>query len=102
MRIGDLKGKKIGICVSGGLDSKAVTTRLIEAELDVVGFTADLAQPDEEDIQDIPRRMAPAGAETRWLLEYDLDRASGDGARTTRRNARGRLFGSGAWRDRAR
>jgi argininosuccinate synthase len=65
MRIGDLKGKKIGICVSGGLDSKAVTTRLIEAELDVMGFTADLAQPDEEDIEDIPRRMAPTGAETR-------------------------------------
>jgi len=65
MRIGDLKGKKIGICVSGGLDSKAVTARLIEAELDVVGFTADLAQPDEDDIEDIPRRMASAGAETR-------------------------------------
>ncbi len=65
MRIGDLVGEKIGICVSGGLDSKSVTARLIEAGLDVVGFTADLAQPDEEDIEDIPRRMAPAGAETR-------------------------------------
>ena len=28
MRIGDLQGKKIGICVSGGLDSKSVTARL--------------------------------------------------------------------------
>ena len=65
MRIGDLVGEKIGICVSGGLDSKSVTARLIEAGLDVVGFTADLAQPDEEDIEDIPRRMAPTGAETR-------------------------------------
>ncbi len=65
MRISDLKGEKIGICVSGGLDSKTVTARLIEAGLDVVGFTADLAQPDEDDIEDIPRRMAPAGAETR-------------------------------------
>ena len=65
MRIGDLEGQKIGICVSGGLDSKSVTARLIEAGLDVVGFTADLAQPDEVDIEDIPRRMAPTGAETR-------------------------------------
>jgi argininosuccinate synthase len=64
MRIDDLDGEKIGICVSGGLDSKTVTARLIEAGLDVIGFTADLAQPDEEDIEDIPRRMAPAGAET--------------------------------------
>ncbi len=65
MKIGDLTGEKIGICVSGGLDSKSVTSRLIEAGLDVVGFTADLAQPDEEDIEDIPRKMAPTGAETR-------------------------------------
>ena len=65
MQIGDLTGEKIGICVSGGLDSKSVTARLIEAGLDVVGFTADLAQPDEDDIQDIPRRMAPTGSETR-------------------------------------
>ncbi|MAG30932.1 MAG: argininosuccinate synthase [Deltaproteobacteria bacterium] len=67
MRIGDLKDRKIGICVSGGLDSKSVTARLREAGLDVVGFTADLAQPDEDDIEDIPRRMAPAGAETRII-----------------------------------
>jgi len=65
MRIGDIEGEKIGICVSGGLDSKSVTARLIEAGLDVVGFTADLAQPDETDIEDIPRRMAPAGAPTK-------------------------------------
>lgn len=65
MRIGDLDGQKIGICVSGGLDSKSVTARLIEAGLDVTGFTADLAQPDEEDIEDIPRRMSATGVETR-------------------------------------
>jgi argininosuccinate synthase len=77
MRIGDLKGEKIGICVSGGLDSKSVTARLIEAGLDVVGFTADLAQPDEEDIEDIPRRMAPTGAETRIVdLKDSMARAA--------------------------
>ena len=64
MRIDQLKGHKIGICVSGGLDSKTVTTRLLREGLDVTGFTADLAQPDEKDINDIREKMAPTGAET--------------------------------------
>ena len=77
MRIDDLAGEKIGICVSGGLDSKSVTARLVEAGLDVVGFTADLAQPDEEDVEDIPRRMAPAGAPTRVVdLKDSMARAA--------------------------
>jgi len=77
MRIDDLEGEKIGICVSGGLDSKSVTARLIDAGLDVLGFTADLAQPDESDIQDIPRRMAPTGAETRVVdLKEPMARAA--------------------------
>lgn len=77
MRIGDLKGRKIGICVSGGLDSKSVTARLLEAGLDVVGFTADLAQPDEDDIENIPRKMAPTGAETRIVdLKDDMAKAA--------------------------
>ncbi len=64
MRIEDLKGERIGVCVSGGLDSKTVTTRLKKAGLDVLCFTADLAQPDEKDINDIRDKMAPTGAET--------------------------------------
>ena len=65
MRIGDLEGRKVGICVSGGLDSKSVTARLREGGVDVVGFTADLAQPDETDVNDILRRMEPTGAPVR-------------------------------------
>ncbi|MEM7159570.1 MAG: argininosuccinate synthase [Myxococcota bacterium] len=64
MKLQDLKGEKLGICVSGGLDSKTVTLRLREEGLDVLGFTADLAQPDEEDINDVAERMATTGAET--------------------------------------
>lgn len=64
MRIQELDGKKVGICVSGGLDSKTVATRLIEAGVDVHCFTADLGQPDEDDISDIPQRMAATGTET--------------------------------------
>ncbi len=64
MELEDLKNEKLGICVSGGLDSKTVTKRLVELGADVVCFTADLAQADEEDIQDVVTNMAPCGAET--------------------------------------
>jgi argininosuccinate synthase len=64
MILSELRGRSIGICVSGGLDSKTVTRRLVNEGLQVTCFTADLAQPDETDIQDIARRMAPCGAET--------------------------------------
>jgi argininosuccinate synthase len=64
MNLSDLKGEKVGICVSGGLDSRTVTKRLVEAGVDVVCFTADLAQPDETDIRGVVEKMAPCGAET--------------------------------------
>lgn len=64
MLLRDLQGEKLGICVSGGLDSKTVTRRLIEAGCDVLCFTADLGQPDESNIEDIRARMATTGAET--------------------------------------
>lgn len=64
MQLPDLHGRTIGMCVSGGLDSKTVTRRLTQEGLQVVCFTADLDQPDETDIQDVARRMAPCGAET--------------------------------------
>ncbi len=64
MRLQDLQGHRVGICVSGGLDSKTVTTRLLEAGVQVTCFTADLAQPDEDDIQGVIAKMAPTGAET--------------------------------------
>jgi len=54
----------VGICVSGGLDSKTVTTRLREAGVEVMCFTADLAQPDETDISGVVDKMKPTGAET--------------------------------------
>jgi argininosuccinate synthase len=66
MNIEDLKAAKrrIGLCVSGGLDSRTVASRLLEDGLDVVCFTADLDQPDETDINDIEVRMADTGATT--------------------------------------
>lgn len=64
MLLDELQGQKVGICVSGGLDSKTVATRLRKAGVDVLCFTADLAQPDEEDIQGVIEKMRPTGAET--------------------------------------
>ncbi len=76
MRIDELKGEKIGICVSGGLDSKTVTTRMKEAGLDVLCFSADLAQPDEKDINDIVEKMRPTGVET-TIVDLKDDMAEG-------------------------
>lgn len=76
MKLEDLKGHRVGICVSGGLDSRTVTCRLLEAGVDVVCFTADLAQPDEADIQGVREKMAPCGVDT---LIVDLKDAMADG-----------------------
>lgn len=64
MLLEDLKGKKVGMCVSGGLDSKTVTKLFKENGIDVVCFTADVAQPDETDINGVIDKMAPCGVKT--------------------------------------
>jgi argininosuccinate synthase len=76
VRISELQGHKVGICVSGGLDSKTVATALVKRGIDVLCFTADLGQPDETDIEDVRRRMAATGAETVIVdLREDMARA---------------------------
>ena len=55
----DLHGKLVGVCVSGGLDSKTVSKRLVEDGIKVLAFSADLGQPDEDDIQ-VRRSFAPS------------------------------------------
>jgi len=54
----------VGICVIGGLDSKTVALRLVKAGVKVKCFTADLGQPDEEDVNDVIAKMAPCGVDT--------------------------------------
>jgi len=58
------KGKRVGVCVSGGLDSKTVCKRLVMEGIDVLAFSADLGQPDESDIQNVKRRMATCDVDT--------------------------------------
>jgi len=70
-------GDVVGICVSGGLDSKTVALRLRLAGVKVKCFTADIAQPDEEDIQDVKKKMAPCGVET---IIVDLKNEIAEGA----------------------
>ena len=57
-------GAVIGLCVSGGLDSKSVAHRLNSAGAKVICFCGDLGQPDEVDINDVITKMAPCGTET--------------------------------------
>jgi argininosuccinate synthase len=64
MRLAELKGKTVGICVSGGLDSKTIAKKLTDVGVNVIAFSADLAQPDESDIGAVAERMAPCGVDT--------------------------------------
>ena len=57
MKIEELKNEKLGICVSGGLDSKTVAAECVELGLDVLCFSADLGQPDEEDISSVSTKV---------------------------------------------
>jgi argininosuccinate synthase len=64
LTVTDLKGLTVGACVSGGLDSRTIAKVLVEAGVQVIGFSADLGQPDEKNINDIKKRMAPCGVQT--------------------------------------
>ncbi len=62
MRMSDLKGQTVAFAGSGGLDSCTITRWLTENGVKVVCFTADLAQPDEPDMDGIRQRMLASGA----------------------------------------
>jgi argininosuccinate synthase len=62
MNASQLKGKTIAFAASGGLDSCTITKWLTELGVKVACFTADLAQPDEADMDEIRKRMTACGA----------------------------------------
>lgn len=72
----DLSDELVGVCVSGGLDSKTVCQRLVESKVKVLAFSADLGQPDEDDIQNVKKRMATCGVDT---VIVDLKDAMAEG-----------------------
>jgi argininosuccinate synthase len=68
MKAQDLQGQTIAFAGSGGLDSCTITRWLTDMGIHVVCFTADLGQPDEEDVSAIRDRMLMAGAKDFVLL----------------------------------
>ena len=72
MELADLKGQKIMLAVSGGLDSCTITHWLVEQGVEVVAYTADLGQPDEKNIEDVRDRMLASGA-SEMILEDLID-----------------------------
>ena len=69
MNIKDLRGKKVGAAVSGGLDSMTISQWMTEHGAQIYAFTADLGQPDEIDIDDVRMRMLAAGAKEAHIID---------------------------------
>ncbi|HEY1405939.1 MAG TPA: argininosuccinate synthase [Spirochaetota bacterium] len=63
------KGKKVGIAFSGGLDTSAAIAWMKHNGAIPYAYTADLAQPDEKDYNDISRRAEEYGAEKATLVD---------------------------------
>ena len=60
--LANLKGQTVAFAASGGLDSCTVTKWLTENGVKVVCFTADIAQPDEANFDEVGTRMRACGA----------------------------------------
>lgn len=69
MRVDDLSGATVAIAASGGLDSCTITRWLVAHGVEVVSLTADLGQPDEDDIEDAAERMRVSGASEAVIVD---------------------------------
>jgi argininosuccinate synthase len=63
------KNTAIGIAFSGGLDTRCAVAWMSRQGLDVYAYTADLAQPDETNVSDIPPVATKHGAKEARLLD---------------------------------
>ncbi len=63
------KGSRIGIAYSGGLETRCAVAWFARNGLDVYAYTANLAQPDEEDPTDIPPTALAHGAKAARLVD---------------------------------
>jgi argininosuccinate synthase len=63
------KGTRIGIAFSGGLDTRTAVAWMSRQGLDVYAYTADLAQPDEKNVADIPAIATDHGAVAARLVD---------------------------------
>jgi argininosuccinate synthase len=62
-------GKKVGIAFSGGLDTSAAIVWMKKKGVKPYAYTANLAQPDEDDYEAIPRKAKELGAEGARLVD---------------------------------
>lgn len=62
-------GTKIGIAFSGGLDTRAAVAWMSQKGVEVHAYTADLAQPDEKSVADIPPIALEHGAKSAKLID---------------------------------
>ncbi len=62
-------GSQIAIAFSGGLDTRTAVAWLTKRGMKVHSYTADLAQPDEKDVQDIPAIAKKHGAVSARVLD---------------------------------
>ena len=63
------KGTRLGIAFSGGLDTRCAVAWLSEQGLDVHAYTANLAQPDEANPNDIPAIALQHGAKAAKIID---------------------------------
>ncbi len=63
------KGERVGIAFSGGLDTSAALAWMRHNSAVPCAYTANLAQPDEADYNDISRRARSYGAEIARLVD---------------------------------
>jgi argininosuccinate synthase len=62
-------GERVGIAFSGGLDTSVAVAWMREKGAIPCTYTADLGQPDEPDVDEIPGRAAQYGAELSRLVD---------------------------------
>ncbi|MCB1685590.1 MAG: argininosuccinate synthase [Pseudomonadales bacterium] len=62
-------GEKVGIAFSGGLDTSAALHWMKQKGAQPYAYTANLAQPDESDYEEIPRKALEYGAEQARLVD---------------------------------
>jgi argininosuccinate synthase len=62
-------GTKLGIAYSGGLDTRCAVAWFARNGLEVYAYTADLAQPDEDNPADIPPSALQHGAKVARLVD---------------------------------
>jgi len=63
------KGTRIGVAFSGGLDTRTAVAWMSRQGLEVHAYTANLGQPDEASVEDVPPIATRHGAKGARLVD---------------------------------